>query len=503
LGIVNVCLACLPNYVGAVRTMVVAGEAGAYGKTDKTTQVKKPLMVLSSLPRVLGPQESVKIPVNLFINSNRIKSVTIEIDEKNGLLEFPNGATQTVSVQNNSQQVVYFDANVLDFDGSASFEITARGGGETATQTIELSVRNPNPFATKIDSRVIEAGQEWSAYIRKMGMQGSNTSTLEVSGIPPLNLEERMKYLMRYPYGCIEQTTSSVFPQLFLANLTETTSEDNEKIKNNIEAAINRIKQFQTSQGGFGYWPGNTQPNPWGSNYAGHFLLEAKEKGYTVPSGLILNWINFQKKAARVWRADQIEYGFVNKAGSELDQAYRLFTLALAKKPELSAMNRLLEQNNLSVSAKWRLAAAYAVLGKNEIANRLISSGLDPDADYNELGGTYGSSTRDQAMKLETLVLLDEKTKAGEVLQYLSDRLGSRSWYSTQTTAYALMAISKYVGDNADVKGINFSYAIGEGETSQAGSESSPIYQLDINTQDYINKPLKISNNNQAPIFVR
>jgi uncharacterized protein YfaS (alpha-2-macroglobulin family) len=43
--------------------MVVAGYEGAYGNTEKAVPVRKPLMVLATLPRVLGPDEKVKLPI--------------------------------------------------------------------------------------------------------------------------------------------------------------------------------------------------------------------------------------------------------------------------------------------------------------------------------------------------------------------------------------------------------------------------------------------------------
>ena len=57
----------MPNYVGSVRTMIIAGNANkAYGNAEVTTPVRKPLMVLSSVPRKLSPGEKVTVPVTVF-----------------------------------------------------------------------------------------------------------------------------------------------------------------------------------------------------------------------------------------------------------------------------------------------------------------------------------------------------------------------------------------------------------------------------------------------------
>jgi len=70
----------MPNYVGSVRVMVVARNESAYGNTEKTVPVKKPLMVLASLPRVLGPGETAQLPVTLFAMDKQIKDATIRIE---------------------------------------------------------------------------------------------------------------------------------------------------------------------------------------------------------------------------------------------------------------------------------------------------------------------------------------------------------------------------------------------------------------------------------------
>src|SRR5690606_9027924 len=123
---------------------------------------------------------------------------------------------------------------------------------------------------------------------------------------------------------------------------------------------------------------------------------------------------------------------------------YRLYTLALAGKAEMGAMNRLKERNQMSVAAKWRLAAAYALAGQEETAKSLVNNLSTNIAPYNSTGYSYGSETRDEAMIIETLSLIKDRTKAAPLVKSLAQRLSSDSWYSTQTTAYGLLAIAQF-----------------------------------------------------------
>ncbi|MBY0434750.1 MAG: hypothetical protein K2U26_11625, partial [Cyclobacteriaceae bacterium] len=214
----------MPNYIGSVKTMVVAGYEGAYGKADKATPVRKPLMVLATLPRVLGPEERVKLPVTLFSMEKSIKDVKIEV-KVSGPVSLAN-ASQSVQMSGDDL-TTDFDLSVKGETGIAKIEVTATSGNYRASDVIEIDVRNPNPPVTKVTEALLEPAKTWSGAVTPVGIIGTNTGLLEVSSLPPINLGQRLRYLMQYPYGCIEQTTSSVFPQLYLDQVKQLT--DGEK----------------------------------------------------------------------------------------------------------------------------------------------------------------------------------------------------------------------------------------------------------------------------------
>ena len=491
----------LPNYVGAVRTMVVAAEDGAYGSAEKTTPVRKPLMVLATLPRVLSPGEQLKLPVNVFAMEDKVKNVTVSVEESSNLFSVQGAKSQSLQFNTVGDQLASFDLAIAERVGVAKFKITASGAGETASQEIEIQVRNPNPYLSKVYSGTTESGQNWSQSFEPIGMLGTNEAVLEVSNIPPINLGERLDYLIRYPYGCIEQTTSTGFPQLYVGRLLELDDRQKELFPKNISATIERLRQFQTNQGGFAYWPGNNEADDWGSNYAGHFLLEAKALGYSIVPGMLDNWIKFQKKRAKNWKEKTDSYSYYRRNSYELNQAYRLYTLALAKKPDLASMNRMREMANLSLQARWRLAAAYAVAGKPEVAKELINNASYEFEEYRELSYTYGSSLRDRAMALETLSLIGDKTRAAELVKYLSDQLSNNRWYGTQTVAYCLLAVGKYIGDSKVGEKFSFSYTF-DGKTVNAGSQS-PIFQVEVPVDISNTREVAFKNTSNSILFTR
>lgn len=491
----------MPNYVGAVRTMVVAAQDGAYGSVDKTVPVRQPLMVLATLPRVLGPGERFALPVNVFAMTPAVKNADIRIEESSGLAQFIGARSKNVRFAQPGDELVTFDVQIAENVGVAKFVVAASSGGETARQEIELQVRNPNPYQSQVYSQVMQEGENWTVDYTGLGMAGTNEAILEVSALPAFNLEKHMKYLIRYPYGCIEQTLSGGFPQLHLANLIELDEKQKAEIPQNIQATIDRLKQFQTATGGFAYWPGQGSPDHWGTNYGGHFLLEAKELGYSVSANLLDSWLKFQQKTARMWDASLKDYGFMSAQSYQLTQAYRLYTLALAQKPELGAMNRLRETKDLSLTASWRLAGAYALAGKAEIAETIIQN-LDAEVEeYTEMSYTYGSRLRDRSMILETLDVLGRENEANQLLVNIAEELGNQRWFSTQTTAYALLAIGKYLGDQKIGDEFTFSYQLDGGRSVNAGS-SNPVMQIALPV-DRSTKKLILNNQGKGILYGR
>ena len=185
--------------------------------------------------------------------------------------------SQKVTFSKVGDQMAYFDLEVARKIGVGKVKVTVEGHGEKATHEIEIDVRLPNPEIDQTFNDVIGVNQTWSKEYSPIGIGGTNSGAIELSTVPALNLEKRLGYLIRYPHGCLEQTTSSVFPQLFLADLLELNNDRKNEIQNNINQALNKLRNFQLYSGGFAYWPGNGNPNIWGTNYAGHFMLEAKK----------------------------------------------------------------------------------------------------------------------------------------------------------------------------------------------------------------------------------
>jgi uncharacterized protein YfaS (alpha-2-macroglobulin family) len=482
----------LPKYIGSVRTMVVAGDANtsAYGSVEKATPVRSPLMVLASVPRKISPSEKVTIPVTVFAMEKNIKNVTVQIKTNNGLRVI--GSTiQNLTFAQPDEKMAYFNLEVGGSTGIGKVQIIATSGTAKSAYDVEIDMTNPNPVTSTFTDLVLEPNSSKTISWKTFGVNGSNKSKLEVSSMPTIDFNRRLQYLIEYPHGCIEQTTSAVFPQLYLNDVVDIDASRKGLIQKNVTAGISKLGSFQLPNGGFSYWQGQTTADDWGSSYAGHFLIEAEKKGYVLPINFKSKWISYQHNEAKQWR-------FVAQYGNDLAQAYRLYTLALAGSPDLSSMNRLRETAGISNESKLRLASAYVLAGQKAAGLTLLAKSQIDEANSKYNYYYYGSSDRNRAMALETLILLGQKQNAFLMANKLAKQMSSSEWMSTQTTAYCLYAMSKFAQSNGG-SGIDIQYTDGK---TQVLKTMKSIAERDLVVKSGANG-ITIKNNKNNTLFVR
>ena len=427
----------MPNYIGSVRVMVVGAKSNSYGSKEKVISVKSPLMVMPTLPRVLGPQDQIVIPVTVFATRDDLGEVEV-IMTVEGVVQ-PVGETKMIlSFSEKGEKDIYFSLRAQAAMGSGTIKISASSRDFAAEDTTEIAVRPSAPYTYFSQEKVLTPEIRVKFEIRDEGIAGSNHCMMTISKRPDLAFNRRLQWLIRYPYGCIEQVTSSVFPQLYMKDIFDLDQEKAQKMDENINAAINKLRAFQLSNGGFSYWPNGSKVNLWGTNYAGHFMIEAKKMGYYVPEDMYQQWIKFQKGKSRT------------TSDHSLTNIYRAYLLTLADEAPLGAINLLRENylEEMSNAEKWLLGAAYVLLGEEATAQDIVKNAKLTVQDYTEFAGTYGSSLRDQAIILECLTIMKDYDQGLLLYQEITRRLSGNQWYSTQTIAYSLLAIGEYLKIN-------------------------------------------------------
>lgn len=489
----------MPNYQGRVRVMVVAGDGEAYGEAEQRVQVRKPVMLLGTLPRVIGVGEEMEVPATVFATENGVGEVTVSLSCGAGM-EVVGSATRTLRFERIGDQQARFRVRVKDKPGVGKVKITARGQGEgrSATYQAELEIRSARRSQIRVTAVSLVPGASWKGAIDRPGPAGTNRLSLELSAVEPLNLTSRLSYLGDYPHECLEQITSRAFPLLYLSAFTQREEQAEQDAAERVKEVIRRLRSYQMADGAFSYWPGGNDSHGWGTAYAVHFLTDAVERGYLVPEAMRQSALNYLGRAARGWQAVATPY----RASEEATQAYRLYVLALAQSPELGAMNRLRETSDLSMKSRWLLASAYALAGRTDVAAELVSTtSAVASASSFEYDETFGSETQEAAIRLMALCLLNRGEEAADWARKLSGELSSDEWLSTQSTAFALVALSDYMRRYPVGNTMDFSYNYGgKAVTEQV---NNPLWSHTLPDKASGRAELALTNRGTTTLFAR
>ncbi|MBO4570295.1 MAG: alpha-2-macroglobulin [Bacteroidales bacterium] len=481
----------IPQYIGNLRVMVVSTDGTAMGCAEKSLAVVKPVMAQATLPRVIGTEEEITMPVTLFTTRDNVGKVNVEYSVE-GPLTAVGEKTASTSIAKAGEEMVFFKLKSGVEEGIARINVTASGAGDVSKQTIEIDVRDPNPVTTNSASMLVEAGRKAAVDFVPVGKAGIATVKVEASSIPPVDLDYRLGYLTGYPHGCVEQTVSAVFPQLWLGDLIDLDSKGVKGCEENIKAAINKLPSFAIAGGGMTYWPGTSSyagASQWGTIYSTHFMVEAKAKGYSVPASLLKNNIKYLKGVAS------------DKASAANSRAYACYVLALYGEAPRGDMNRLREDlARIPVEAGWYLAAAYAVDGKKDVARTVISSIPSKGGDINRFSDTFESDERLMAVAAIACDACGNKAEAFKCIQTLSGWLNDRNHYmSTQSTAWALNAVSRYAAHNESDK---MDVTVTAGSNKATLRSSSAVASAVLGKAATGQLKVEAANSSKAPVWV-
>lgn len=447
----------IPAYLGALRVMLVAVDENSYGSAQKEVKVSAPAVILPTIPRSLKVGDEFEMPLEVMQIKDSAKSAEVLV-KSDGIIRFDK-STQSVDFKNGKSQTLFFKGKVSDELGVENIAIALKSGDFKMSDKVEIDIKAPNPYtqisknwAIKNDSAIIESPK---AFIKN-----SNKGQITLSASPLLSIDHRLRWLVRYPYGCIEQTTSSVFPQLFISKLSNAQFATSQVIVDNINAGIARIQSFQTNDGGFSYWQGGQNSDRWGSSYATHFLIMAKKSGYQISDSALKRALNYLKNS---------------------NEIYALYLLALSGNHNLGAMNKIYENDlsALTTTNRWLLGAAYKLAGFEDIAQKITAHlSLVPNEGEGYYAQSYGSILRNKAMILEAYHAINGNIDV-ELYNEIKSDLEGDEWLSTQTSAYALLVMANIKADSAENAEIEGEIVINNNRQTLNSKQDKLTFALD------------------------
>lgn len=432
----------VPQFQGQLRIMVVSFKDNCFNSAEKSIKVRDPIVLLPSLPRVLTANDSFKLPVSVYNGTKRNGQIKVTLSV-NKLVSVVSERSKDIFVKANKEEVLYFDLIANRGIGKAIFKLTATGLGEKTFYEEELALRPASPVITLTGAGQITPEKPLLISLPGGWIPETQHSKLILSSLPEVKLSSGLQYLLKYPHGCLEQTTSSVFPLLYFSELAQQLEPELFK-KHSAEyylmEGIEKIQRMQLNNGVFSFWPEGRYVNSWGSIYASHFLVEAKKAGYPVNPESYKMMLNYLGEFVT----------HMPKNNWEIEQrVYACYVLALAGKPNRSAMSFLKEYNlkELPPYTRFQLAGAFAHSGDIKTAKAILPTEIHPQTGREmDTGKNFYSDTKSNAIMLDILVEILPTSPAIPVLVKAlfgaSDKKLGR-WYTTQENAFALLALGK------------------------------------------------------------
>ncbi|HID56432.1 TPA: hypothetical protein EYP37_07870 [Candidatus Poribacteria bacterium] len=426
----------LPQYLGRLRVMASVVDEIRMGSASKWVTVTTEVVVLATPPRFLYSGDRIRFPISLKNTTEAVQSVKLKVTADGQEIE---GVQGQISLEPERSQVVWVPLEVKKLSGVLEITIDAEWRKDRFHDTLQIPVIPNRPYETDVRYLQLKSGVTDLLSEVRGWMPRYQKTRITLTPMPGLPLLNHVKYLIRYPYGCVEQTTSSLLPMIRMKTLLEVIDPElieRGELENKVRSGIARLISMQTPSGGFTFWPGGGDPAGWPSIYATFALLEAKEAGYPVPETSINMALDYIERYAR---SDPFGYFVLARGGrlqpSDLD--------------EIMMMNR----RKLYSEDELFLARALFLGGRPSSANEVLNEAIEEyrPKGRRSLRGDFYSTLRERAVRLYMRELIHPGSAENEPdASLLIDQLRRRSYYySTQELAWSMLALGMRIQNAA------------------------------------------------------
>lgn len=520
----------LPDFNGTLRLMAVAHTADRYASAQAEMVVAAPIVAELSMPRFVSPGDSATIALDVTNLSGAPQTVAVAVQA--GAPLRMTGTPAPVKLADRQRTVLRFTAEATDAIGLAPVRVTVTAGALKLVREAVLQVQPATPAVREVRRLRLEPGAvaKLDATLADGLWPAATTVGLTVSNRPPIDLRDAVQGLLGYPYGCLEQTTSSAYPLLLIDDaaaaalgLKPLPREERER---RLAAAFTRIAGLQQPQGGFGLWSSGQPTEAWLTAYVAGFLQDARAAGFAVPETLatrtqaavleqLQRGLALQSRAPREPRRDaQGRFADAREAEATriahqrfAEAAHAGYVLAREQRAPLATLRTLHDQwrdGARSPLPLVHLALALRLMGDEPRAVAALDDamtrayGLNPAAaaGWGDWLGDYGSSIRDPALAYALMMRHRvEHPRRELLLQAAGDASAQRRWLSTQERVALVSAARAAGGDGAPWRA-----------TLQAGGERIALGSAANEQRTFdaaaLRRGLSVSNDGDAPLFV-
>ena len=497
----------IPDFNGELRVMAQAWTEDRFGMAEAKTVVAAPLVAELSAPRFLAGGDQARVALDITNLTERSQTLTVQLNTE-GPLTLRDAPRKQLQLAKGERRTLYVPVQASGGLGQGHIKVLIEGldlPGETLppiTRDWTLGVRPAYPALVR-HLRSVLKDQPWTLPAGALSPfePAGREALLTLSSRPPLNIGEQIKALRAYPYGCLEQTVSGLYPSLYsdaasLKKLGVESDTDAER-KRKMDIGIERLLGMQRYNGSFGLWGADGEEEYWLTAYVTDFLLRARDQGYAVPPEPL------KKANERLLRylqeRDLIEADYSDNLEHTrfAVQAYAGLVLARSQQAPLGALRSLFDRRSDARSGLplVQLAIALQKMGDQPRADQALQAGLAASRSDADWLGDYGSPLRDQALVLALLQENDlSRATLEERLFTLSDLLASSSWLSTQERNALYLAGRTALASPQQP----WAAQLQSGGTSHALTDAQPALKL---ADGALSEPFTVTSQTQQPLY--
>ncbi len=482
-------------------TVLASTQSGQLGSTVQGLRVFQDFFIDLDLPTSLTVGDEVAIPVGVFNYLTEEQSVRLELDQA-GWFELLDEPVKELTIAANDIQVVYFRVRALDF-GQQPFKVTAYGS--RMSDAIQKDVR------VFPDGKLIQTGQadrlsgdspvRLPVFLPNETIPGTQKVIVKIYPGVLSQLVEGLDSILRMPFGCFEQTSSTTYPNVLVLDYLRATGQVAPEVEMKAEEYINlgyqRLTTFEVAGSGgfslFGDAPADRMLTAYG-------LQEFSDMSrvYEIDSALIERagrWLLSQQASDGSWENDRglvhentwaslgndrlpvtayivwslIEAGFYDDSGTQKGLDYIAEHQSQAEDPYVVALvaNALVAADR--AEGKEMTPNTQAMLDRLANLARMENGAAYWDSSVATFMGSEGKTGSIETTALAALAFLradrhpDLANAALTALIREKDSFGT--WYSTQATVLSLKALLESVRAGAENVAADVQISLNGGQT--------------------------------------
>lgn len=460
----------IPQFSGDLRIMAVAYKDNAFGSATKNMKVADPIVISAGLPRFLSPGDELVLPVNISNTENKATTASVSVQLAGPLAAGAAPLVQNITIPAGKETRAVFAVKALTAIGVGKVTVKVNAFKETFMNQTEISVRPASPLLKTSTSGLIAGEKQGVIDLGSSFIPATSSSQMILSRSPLVQGGGKaLSTLLGYPYGCLEQTISKAFPQIYFADLTKAMAAPVYTVKStesdfnpmtNVQQAIRKVESQQLFNGGMGMWPGAQLEDWWATAYAVHFLEEARRAGFEVDAKTLSRAVEYlTSETGRTANREVVTASTSNglayegqptgtqtrKTVARREAIYSLYVLALNGHPNRASMNYYKQNPHLlTLDSQYLLAGAFQLAGDSRSFNALLPKKYIVESTGQYFDHSYSSPLRNMSLVLNTLLESEPSNLQIPVMaRQLSKAIQSASYLNTQEAAFAVLALGK------------------------------------------------------------